>query len=79
MVADMTTFMAKLVSKLTQTSINFANNIVQKSKDSGLAETESDVDDILWERFKPLQLNTDDLLSFTSNTQILDEPNLSIP
>jgi hypothetical protein len=48
MVADMTTFMAKLVSKLTQTSINFANNIVQKSKDSGLAETESDVDDILW-------------------------------
>ncbi len=31
MVADMTTFMAKLVSKLTQTSINYANGLVTKS------------------------------------------------
>jgi hypothetical protein len=34
MVADMTTFMAKLVSKLTQTSINFANSIVAKADET---------------------------------------------
>ena len=34
MVADMTTFMAKLVSKLTQTSVNFANSLVAKSAET---------------------------------------------
>ena len=34
MVADMTTFMAKLVSKLTQTSINYANSLVAKSTET---------------------------------------------
>ncbi len=34
MVADMTTFMAKLVSKLTQTAVTYANNVIKKTEEA---------------------------------------------
>ena len=79
MVADMTTFMAKLVSKLTQTSINFANSIVAKADETKRLQNESEDELASWQRFRPLYLNQDDLLNFQSNSQLLDDNSLSIP
>lgn len=75
----MTTFMAKLVSKLTQTSINFANSIVAKADETKRLYKETDDELASWQRFRPLYLNQDDLLNFQSNTQLLDDSSLSIP
>jgi hypothetical protein len=36
MVADMTTYMAKLVSKLTQTATAHANNIIKKTEEANV-------------------------------------------
>lgn len=36
MVADMTTFMARLVCKLTQTAVVYANNIIHKTEEVNL-------------------------------------------
>jgi hypothetical protein len=38
MVADMTTFMARLVSKLTQAAANHANNLVKKTEEANRIE-----------------------------------------
>ena len=72
MVADMTTFMARLVNKLCETSANQINSLMQAN------QTED-----CWSKTIPLpKLNTvkiDKFLSFESNTSLLEDQNIDIP
>ena len=74
MVADMTTFMARLVFKLTQTAVVFANNIIQKTEELNLKFPEQ-----AYGKIEPIILNETDLVEFNSNTQLLESEELSIP
>ncbi len=73
MVADMTTFMAKLVSKLTQTAVTQANNVIKKTEEANNKLGES------YARTDPIKLLDFEMINFQSNTQLLDDENLSIP
>jgi hypothetical protein len=55
MVADMTTFMARLVSKLTQTAVQHTNNLIKKTPSQ-------------FTRIEPIQLQDSELVEFKSNT-----------
>ncbi len=72
MVADMTTFMARLVSKLTQTAVNQTNNLVKKTE---LANKSG----LIFTKIEPVKLQDSDLVEFSSNLQLLDDEDLSIP
>lgn len=72
MVADMTTFMARLVSKLTQTAVNQTNNIIKKTEQANKSGH-------IFTKIEPVKLNDSDLIEFSSNLQLLDDEDLSIP
>lgn len=55
MVADMTTFMARLVSKLTQTAVQHTNNLIKKTT-------------IQFNKVQPISLLESELIEFKSNT-----------
>lgn len=66
MVADMTTFMARLVSKLTQTAVQHTNNLIKKTPSQ-------------FTKIQPIALHESELIEFTSNTQLLEDNDLSVP
>lgn len=72
MVADMTTFMARLVSKLTQAATNHANNLVKKIDEANRREQ-------IFQKIEPIKISADEFIEFTTNTQLLEDDQLSIP
>ena len=74
MVADMTTYMAKLVSKLTQTAATHANNIIKKTEEANILSKQQ-----VYAKSEPIRLAQEDLLEFQSNLQLLDDAEMDIP
>ena len=73
MVADMTTFMAKLVSKLTQAAATHCNNLIKKIDDANATYGGK----VAFQRSDPVVLQ--EPIEFQSNTQLLEDKHLSIP
>lgn len=70
----MTVYMARLVSKLTQTAVNYSNNVIKKTEEYN-HKAKSEV----FAKYEAVKLETKDLVEFTSNLQLLDDEELLIP
>ncbi len=72
MVADMTAYMAKLVSILTQQAVIQANQLIART-DEANKKSETFI------KIESIKLADADLVNFTSNLQLLDDESLEIP
>lgn len=93
--ADMTTFMARLLFKLTEASVKNANDYIEQQNELALSllkqeaeeeqglikpESRSQIEDEFYLRkMQKFSLTRENMLSFQSNTQLLTDEKLSIP
>ena len=88
-VADMTTFMARLLYKLTEMSCNHANTFVQNqnqlAQDIDEAQQSNQFHHSLINDEFPIKkqakfvLTDEDMMKFENNTQLLTDENISVP